>query len=255
MTVHKLYQYLDERIPRTLSLEWDNDGLMCCPDGTREVRRVLVSLDVTDKVVELAIEGNYDVILSHHPLIFKGIKALNGEDPVSAKSFSLIRAGIAVMSFHTRLDAVHGGVNDLLCLLLGIADAEPFGENGETVGRIGTLAKETTALEFAKTVKEVLGAPAVSVADAGRAVRRVAVLGGSGGDDVAAARAAGADTYISGTLGYHDMTEAVSLGINLLEAGHFYTENPVCGVLRELVLGADETIVCDCHLESAIACV
>ena len=251
MTVRELYQYLDEKIPRTLSCAWDNDGLMCAPDGEREVRRVLVTLDVTAAAVQHAIEGGYDAIVSHHPMIFKGLKVLNDENYVADKTMTLIRSGVAVMSFHTRLDAVTGGVNDTLAALLGLSDVEPFGE--EAIGRIGTLKKAERLSDFAARVKATLGAPAVLVADGGQAVRRVAVLGGAGGDDVAAAESAGADTYVSGTLGYHDLTDAPENGMILVAAGHYYTEAPVCDVLRAWIHDADETIICDMFCSANVA--
>ena len=189
MNVRELYEILNEKFPTELSCDWDNDGLMCCPDGAREVRRVLLTLDVTAEAVERAINTKCDLILSHHPLIFKGIKALDGETPVSAKVIDLIAHGIAVMSFHTRLDAAEGGVNDVLAKALGLCDLAPFGEEG--IGRIGTLPKTVTAEDFARTVKETLRAPVVQLADAGLPTRRVAVLGGGGSDDVEAAKAAG----------------------------------------------------------------
>ena len=255
MTVIELYYALDARIPRSLSCEWDNDGLMCCPDRQREVKRVLVALDVTDRVVDRAIKENFDVILSHHPLIFKGIKAMGGEDPLSAKVLRLLQAGVAVMSFHTRLDAVEGGVNDTLASLLGLVKVEVFGQNGETIGRVGRLEKPMTAQEFAERVKEILGSPAVFFGDAGISVRRVAVLGGSGDDDVSAAREAGADTYLSGTLKYHDLTDAAECGMNLLMAGHFYTERPVCRVLQSMVGELAPDAICECDLTPNIGAV
>ena len=230
MTVFELYNYFDNIIPRSLSCEWDNDGLMCCPDASRKVRRALVCLDVTEEVVDKATGGGYDVIVSHHPFIFKGLKSLDEEKAVSRKAMKLIKADVAVMSFHTRLDAVEGGVNDALASLLGIRDAIPFGEG---IGRIGTLSEPQSLLDFAKTVKSILGAPTVSVADAKREVLKVAVLGGSGDDEIAAAIAAGADTYVSGELGYHPLTDAPDMNINLIEAGHFYTEQHICNVLAE----------------------
>ncbi len=243
MTVRELYSYLDERIPRSLSCEWDNDGLMCCPDADREVRRVLVALDVTEAVVDAAVEGGYDAVISHHPFIFKGLRAINGEDHISAKALKLIRAGISVMSFHTRLDAVKGGVNDLLCELLSIRNPQSLGEEG--IGRIGELESEESLSDFALRVKKTLNAPVVLYADACRAVKRVAVLGGEGSDDISMARLVGADTYVSGRLGYHNMTDAPEMGMNLIEAGHFYTEDPVCLVLCELVTLADKNVKCD----------
>lgn len=240
MTIRELYAVLNEKIPPSLSCPWDNDGLMCCPDGEKEVRRVVVALDVTSEVAAYAKEQGADLIVSHHPLLFKGLKSVNGESYLGKKTVSLLLGGISVMSFHTRLDAVAGGVNDTLCRVLDIENAEPFGEEG--IGRIGTLSSPMTGEEFARLVKERLCAPAVHLGDAGLPVSRVAVLGGSGGDDLPFARRAGADTYLSGTLGYHDLTDAPEAGMNLLEAGHFFTEQPVVRVLAEWLSEIDPTL-------------
>ena len=240
MTVRELYEILNQRFPTALSCTWDNDGLSCCPDGTREVRRVLITLDVTADAVERAISTRCDLILSHHPLIFKGLKAIDDESPIPSKVIKLISNGIAVMSFHTRLDAVEGGVNDVLAEVLGLCEVTPFGE--EAIGRIGTLPEETSAEDFAKKVKAMLNAPVVQLADAGCPVRRVAVLGGGGSDDVEAARAAGADTYVSGELKYHQLTDAPEEGMNLITAGHFHTEFPVCAMLAQLIKSLDATV-------------
>ncbi len=245
MTVAELYQELNERIPPSLSCEWDNDGMMCCPDRGREVRRVLVALDVTGDVVQVATEQNYDVILSHHPFIFKGLKNLDEENFIPAKAIKLIGAGISVMSFHTRLDAVEGGVNDVLADVLGLSELSCFGEGN--MGRIGMLQKTLTPQDFAAFVRNRLEVPFVLLADAGIPVRRVAVLGGEGGGDIFAARAAGADAYVSGRLGYHNMTDAPDLGISLIEAGHFYTENPVCAALRAMVLAICPGVSCELY--------
>ena len=255
MRVKELYDYLDARIPRSLSCEWDNDGLMCCPDGEKAVRRVLVALDVTDKVCDAAIAGGYDVIVSHHPFIFKALKAINGEDNISAKAIKLISNGIAVMSFHTRLDAVSGGVNDMLAALLDLKNVEAFGEGDETLGRIGELEAPMEISDFAKKIKDALHAPVVLYSETDIPVFRVAVLGGSGSDDIGAAKAAGADTYVSGELKYSHMTEAPENRINLLAAGHFYTENPVCHVLKEVIIGADADIECDIFFSGNISAV
>ena len=250
MTVKELYKILSDMIPAELSCSWDNDGLMCCPDGSREVGRVLVTLDVTDDAVNEAVAGGYDVIISHHPMIFKGLKAVSEDNFIAAKSIKLIKNNISVMSFHTRLDAVSGGVNDVLAALLGLSDVRSFGEEG--IGRIGVLPCEMTLDAFAQTVKNTLSAPVVLCADAKKSVRRVAVLGGEGGDDIAAARAAGADTYVSGRLGYHNMTDAPECDINLIEAGHFYTEFPVCKRLCEILAEIDGNIKTDIFCSNKI---
>ena len=233
MTVRELYNILNEKIPATLSCPWDNDGLMCCPDGDREVRKILITLDVTSRAIDYAAEGGFDLIISHHPFIFKGLKALNDSSQVAEGAMKLIRKNISVFSFHTRLDATEGGVNDTLCSLLELSDVETFGE--ESIGRVGTLKKEMPLVTLCDRVKEITGAPFVLASDGGVPCRRVAVLGGEGGDDIELARAAGADTYISGRLGYHNMVDGADGGMNLIEAGHFYTEFPVCFTLEKML--------------------
>ena len=242
MKIQELYYFLNERIPESLSCEWDNDGLMCCPDGSREVHRVLIALDITAAIAERAINEGYDVILSHHPLIFRPLKALNDSDPVAKKTLRLLLSGVTAMSFHTRLDAVVGGVNDTLAAALGLLEVVPFAENGEEIGRIGELKDAMTLDDFAARVKSVTGAPYVQVADAGVPVRRVALLGGGGASDADAAKAAGADTYLTGELKHNQLTDAPENGMNLIAAGHFYTEDLVCRRLAELVAEADPKI-------------
>lgn len=233
MTVRELYSILNERISPALSCPWDNDGLMCCPDGNREVKRILITLDVTGRAIDYAATGGFDLIISHHPFIFKGLKALNDSSQIAEGAMRLIRNGISVFSFHTRLDAVEGGVNDTLCALLGLSEVEIFGEEG--IGRVGTLAEEMPLVALCDRIKEITGAPFLLAADGGVPCRKVAVLGGEGGDDIELARTAGADTYISGRLGYHNMVDGADGGMNLIEAGHFYTEFPVCFTLEKIL--------------------
>ena len=240
MTVSELYAFLNEKIPSALSCEWDNDGLMCCPEPDRKVRRVLVCLDATAEMVKKAIDESFDVILTHHPLVFHKLPALNPFEPVAQKLIDLCRAGVAVMSFHTRLDALEGGVNDTLAVLLGLGEVAAFG--GEGIGRIGTLKEPLPLNAFAALVKERLGCPALVCASGGKPVRRVAVLGGSGSDDVPLAAAAGADTYLSGEIAFHHLSDAPEHGMNLVVAGHYYTEAPVCRVLSAFVREADAGI-------------
>ena len=255
MKVCELYAFLEGKIPKSLSCEWDNDGLMCCPNREKEVKRVLVALDVTSATVEYAVENGYDVIVSHHPFIYKGLKSVDDLGYVSAKLISLIESGISVMSFHTRLDAVSGGVNDRLCELLEIRDAEPLYDEGIPLGRVGVLESTVSDRELALKVKSVLGSPFVLLSGSKKNISRVAVVGGSGKDMIEAARAAGADALVSGRLDYHPMTDAFDFNernITLIEAGHFYTENPVCEVLRRFVADADLSVECDVYCSNVI---
>ena len=238
MNIQQLYAFLNDRIPSSLSCDWDNDGLMCCADTSAEVKMVLIALDITKKVVEEAIAGGYDLIVSHHPLIFSPLRSVTPSDHVAKKVITLLRAGISAMSFHTRLDAVKGGVNDLLAAQLGLIDVVPFGENGEEIGRIGSLEAPMSLSAFAQTVKAVTGADALQFSNGGKEVLRVAVLGGGGSSDVGAAAAAGADTYVTGELKHNQLTDAPECGMNLIAAGHFYTEDHICKHLAELIAEA-----------------
>ena len=233
MTVYELYKQLCELIPPTLSCNWDNDGIMCMPEPDRKIEKVLLALDITEEVVDRAIDEHYDLIISHHPLLFRGIKHLTIQDPVARRSIKLCRAGISAISFHTRLDAVEGGVNDVLATRLMLTDATPFGE--ESIGRVGTLSEPMSAEAFSSMVADRLNAPTVTLADSGRPVHRVAVLGGSGGDDVLAALATGADTYVTGEAPHHWLVDAPEMGLNLIVAGHYHTEYLVMDALADMV--------------------
>ncbi len=240
MNVRELYERISDRIPEDLSEEWDNDGIMCCPDDLAAVNRVLVTLDVTEEIVDYAIDNGFDLILSHHPLVFKPLTAIDPENHISRKIVKLIRAGISVLSFHTRADKVRGGVNDCLARLLGLDDIEPFGD--DCLGRIGHLECETSMEEFATRVKSALGIDKLIVADAYNPVYTIALVGGDGKGYVKEALDMGADTYLSGRIGYNVMEEAAEMGINLIEAGHYATEFPVTKFFSNLVTKIDPRI-------------
>lgn len=237
MTVKKLYDKLTERIPENLREEWDNDGIMCSSDFSREVNNVLIALDVTEEIVDYAIGRNFDLIISHHPLVFRPIDRVTEENHVSRKIIKLISNNVSVFSFHTRADKVEGGVNDILASRLGLTEVEPFGEGN--IGRIGTLTEESELSVFADLIKLQLGADCVRIANAYTPVKRVAIVGGDGKDLVADAIKVGADTFVSGRISYNIMEEASERAINLVEAGHYFTEQPVTEFFSSLVSSID----------------
>jgi dinuclear metal center YbgI/SA1388 family protein len=238
MTVRELYQTLDKAIPASLSCEWDNDGLMCSPDLSAPVKRILLTLDVSEASVDYAVANKCDLIISHHPMIFRPLTSLTEENFTARKALKCIMNGISVFSFHTRLDIVEGGVNDRLADMLGLADITSFGDaETPTIGRIGTV--ETTSTEaFSALVKEKLGVPSLQTVDFGKDIRCVALVGGDGKDFLKPALRAGADLYLTGSLSYNSMVDAADLGLQVMEAGHFFTENPVLSVLDEMITSA-----------------
>ncbi len=248
MTVIEFYRALEAHIPPSLSCTWDHDGLSICPDPDAPVRGVLVALDATEDAVDAAIRQECNIILTHHPMLFRALPSVTDHSTEGRKVMRLIRGGISTMAFHTRLDALTGGVNDILAARLGLSDIAPFGESdsadGAPIGRIGILKEPAFLDEFAHTVKTALsipetiggtyiehiepGACPVTFVGCGKPVYRVAVLGGAGEDDIAAAVSAGADTYVTGEIGYHTFSDAPYGDINLIAAGHYFTEFPVC---------------------------
>ena len=234
MTVRELYDLFDARFPVSLREGWDNDGLMLCPDPDKEVKRVLIALDATRQVADYAVQNGFDLILTHHPMIFHPLTALTPEHHVARKAMLLLQNGISVFSFHTRLDAAEGGVNDTLASLLGLSAVSPFGEGESQMGRIGTLPTPMPLDKFAEFVKRTLHSDCCLYAG-NRMASRVAILGGDGKDFVPYAREAGADTYLSGRIGYNLLTDAAAEQMNLVEAGHYFTEAPVCEALREIL--------------------
>jgi dinuclear metal center YbgI/SA1388 family protein len=233
--VKELYDYLDKKIPRSLSCEWDNDGLMVCADASAPVRRVLLALDATEAVAEYAKANGFDAVVTHHPMIFSPLRALSSLDPTARKAMFFAKNNIAVMSFHTRLDALAGGVNDVFAEKLGIINTVPFGPEGEKLGRIGVLPAPVSFRRFCADVAEALSSPCVTAIGAKETVQKVAVLGGGGKDFVESAIMAGADVFVTGEVTYNVMLGAKASGLCLVTAGHYHTERPVLASLYNII--------------------
>ncbi len=238
MTVNELYRFLSDRIPQELSCEWDNDGRMCVPDGQRTVKRALVCLDITNDAIGFAIENNVDCIISHHPLVFKAIKGIDDDSYICKRLIKLIKNDISALSFHTRLDVVNGGVNDILAERMDLQNVCDFAD----VGRMGETAKEMSLKSFGELVKTTLDSDRVVCVGAGKNVKKIAVVGGSGKGYVLESAKCGCDTFLTGEMSFDNEHEAKEAGVNLVCAGHYFTENIVCGRLKELIESADNGI-------------
>ncbi len=231
-----------ERIaPRHLAEDWDNTGLLV-GSYAQKVERILVALDVDDTVVAEAIERSADMIVAHHPAIFRGMKQLRTDLPLGRRLAALLTHGIAVAAAHTNLDITRGGVNDVLAARLGLEKLSTFitteqaDGSAESLGRIGTLPAPVAIDDFAHSVCERLGVSHVRlVRAADRPVRRVAICGGAGADFIDDAVRRDADVYVTGDVKYHDAQRAVEQGMHIIDAGHFGTEVPVLPVLADLL--------------------
>lgn len=239
MTFYELYNKLSAIYPVELKCEWDNDGMMCSYDLNAQVKNVLVALDVTMETIDYAIKNNFDTVISHHPLVFRSQKGLTSENFTQKKLIKLVKNNINVMSFHTRLDATNGGVNDVLVSALKLINI--VNDEADVIGRIGEIPKEMALSTFAENVKTAINSPLVLYSGT-NLVKKIYVVGGDGKDLIENAIACGADTLLTGRASYNTMIDATDIGINIVEAGHFFTENLVCKKIKADVLEIDKSI-------------
>ncbi len=230
MTVQTILDYIWTIAPQDYKMSWDNVGLLL-GRSTAEVRKCLLALDATAAVADEAKTLGCELVVTHHPVIFRGDKHVTDLDPLTEPELRFLENRIAVISMHTNLDCAPGGVNDVLAALLGLQNVECLSEPGEpALARYGTV-EEQSLPEFAAFVKKTLNCPGLRYVDAGRPVRRVAVVGGSAIELAEPVLAAGCDTFVTGDVKYHEFLNTAARGLNVIDAGHFETENPVVHML------------------------
>lgn len=241
--VKDIYQYIDSIAPFATQLDFDNAGLLV-GRADAAVAAVLVTLDITADVIREAVDMGAQLIVAHHPVIFHPLKSITDGDTTGEKVLLLAEHRIAAICAHTNLDAAQDGVNDLLAQRLGLTEIEQLHQDGVDgqgraygIGRVGVLDANTPmdAASFAAKVKTDLNAANVRYMDAGKPVCKVAVGGGSCGSMLGDSVAAGCDTFVTADVKYDVFLEAKALGINLLDAGHFATENVVVEQLANRV--------------------
>ena len=229
ITVRDVEQKLFDWAPLELAVSWDNVGhLVGEPDA--EVKKVLVALDITESVVQEAIDCGADVIVAHHPVMncrWHEVQRIRSDEAQGRILIQMIRNGISAICMHTNLDAAEGGVNDALAEKLGLQNTEMLNE--EKIGRVGTLKSQLPLVEFTRFVVKSLGCNGLRYVDGGKPVHRVAVGGGACSGYIGQAIAMGCDTFVTSDLKYNDFLD--TKGINLIDAGHFPTENVVCPVV------------------------
>lgn len=240
-TVSDVLQCLNTMAPPSMQEPWDNCGLLCGRQD-QEVQRVLVALDPFRNVIEEAITINADLIVTHHPLIFgDGLKAVNDSTETGRCLLTLIEHRIAAINAHTNLDQAPGGVNDCLAARLGLTHVQvvnPQGkdEKGRDWGlmRQGQVPQQSLP-EFLSFVKAALGCEGLRYVSGNGTVHQVAVGGGSCGSELRDAFGAGCDTFVTADLKYNQFRDALDLNMNLIDAGHFHTENPVMAVVSRVL--------------------
>ena len=239
-TVHEIEQRLFSWAPRESAMDWDNVGHLV-GDPEQEVERILVALDITERVVQEAIDCGAQLIVSHHPLMNvrwhqAEMQTLRPNRYLGRLLRRLVKADISVISMHTNLDIAPGGVNDALAEALRIEDPGPMPGDETGLCRVGRLRNSVKLSDFAADVCKALHANGVRYAG-DRPVEYIAVGGGACGDGVREAFDAGCDTFVTADVKYNQFWDARDLGMNLIDAGHFWTENPVCATLAEKLQG------------------
>ncbi len=242
-TVGDILAFVETLAPRSMKMDWDNVGLLC---GSRQttVTKLLIALDPFEGVCREAAQWGAQLIITHHPLIFQAPKAITDETSVGRSIMHLCAAGISAINAHTNLDCAPGGVNDILAQKLGLQNItviRPNGvdENGNEWGllRCGDVPEQTLNC-YMTFVKGALGCNGLRYVDGGKPVRKVAVGGGSCAGAMLDAKAVGCDTFVTADIKYNQFWDAQDLGLNLIDAGHFATENPVVSVLAEKIAAA-----------------
>ena len=235
MKVRDIIQVIESFAPLSIQEKWDNSGL-CIGSQDAEVTSVLLGLDCTPELVDEAIECGADMIVTHHPLIFSGLKKINSEDPVGEAVVKAIRAGIAVYAAHTNADKVIEGVSGAMAARLSLTDVEVLDEDGEGtgLGAVGNLPEPMDASDLITYVKEKFGLKVMKTSrPLTEKISRVALCGGSGGSLIGAALRSGAQLYISGDISYHNFF--TPKGFMLMDIGHYESEKEIVDILFSLI--------------------
>lgn len=240
VTVGDIYDAIDKLAPFSNQCEWDNSGLII-GDRKSAVTKVMTVLDITANTAKEAVENNVDLIVSHHPIIFKGLKRIDTDTPLGA----LLVAGVSVISAHTSFDVAGNGLNKLLCGKLGLSiiPNTPLAYDGNSpIGNVCKLEREMTATELAKNVKDKLGCVSVRYTDNGEIISLVGVCCGSGGEYFSVAKSLGCQALITGDVKHHDFIDAFNAGMTVIDAGHFYTERLFSEYMAKMLSEAYERV-------------
>ena len=233
--VKDIIKVIEDFAPLSLQEGWDNSGL-CIGSADAPVNSVLLGLDCTPDLVDEAVACGADMIVTHHPLIFSGLKKISPDNQVGEAVIKAIRAGISIYAAHTSADKVIAGVSGAMAARLGLVNVSILDEDGEDTGLgvVGDLPEPVTAEQAVTLVKDRFSLKALKASrPLDGMISRVAMCGGSGGSLIGAARKAGAQLYISGDISYHNFfTED---GFMIMDIGHYESEIEIVDILFSLI--------------------
>ncbi len=230
MKLRTIIQWLEELSPLQYAEDWDNVGLLL-GDEDQEIHHIMIALDASDYVIEQAVRQKVDLLLTHHPMIFRAVKQLNNHSLTGRRIWKLATNGTACYAMHTNFD-IKGGMAELAGERLELLNPQPLeittgeGESAEGIGRVGNLDQVLTVKELAEQVKERFHIPHVMVyGDVYQRVSRVAIAPGSGKSEISHALDADAGVLITGDIGHHEGMDAVDMGLAIIDATHHGLEH------------------------------
>ena len=235
MKVRDIIDVIEKFAPLSIQESWDNSGL-CVGSPDAQVKSVLLGLDCTEELVDEAIACGADMIITHHPLIFSGLKRITPEDQIGAAVIKAVKAGISIYAAHTSADKVIAGVSGAMAARLGLVNVSILDEDGDGTGLgvVGDLQQPLSAQEAVALVKERFSLKAMRTSRPLEGhITRVAMCGGSGGSLIKAAMASGAQLYISGDISYHNFFTRE--GFMIMDIGHYESEIEIVEILFSLL--------------------
>lgn len=233
MIVHDIYSKLNQLAPFNTQDDFDNSGLLV-GSMDKQVNKIAVCLDITNAVIDECAGSDVDLIVSHHPVIFKKLSMVEPETPV----YKLVRNDIAAICLHTPIDMAKGGISDIMYELMDFgspSDAEVLHlihkDKGLGYGKIAKLDFGISADYLAEAAKKAFNCTSVKYVDGGKTISTVAVCSGAGSDEIYTAIDKGVDAIITGDVKWHAFVDAKNAGLTVIDAGHYHTETIVCSYI------------------------
>ena len=227
MLLSDIIKSIEDFAPKYIKEDFDNVGLMV-GDKKRGISKILLALDCTNEVIEEAKINGVDLIITHHPLIFRKPSSITTDTLQGSKIMELIKHDIALYSAHTNLDSAENGMNETIAKLVGLKESKlievNFKDNKAGIGRIGLLEEEVSIERYAKKVMSSLGINHGRLVKGNETAKKIAIINGSGQDFIGKAVAMGADTIVTGDTTYHIASDYKEMGINIIDIGHFGSE-------------------------------
>lgn len=229
MKAKDIIKILEDKFPYANAEEWDNVGLLV-GDMNKKVKKIQFSIDATLSAIDNAIKNNIDMIITHHPIIFKAVKSIREQEILGKKLRKLIKNDINVYCIHTNLDSTMGGLNDWLLKKLGIENSEVLDLDEDKkcgIGRIYTVEEKYNLNAYINKLKKELSIDSLRVISKNfdKNIKKVALINGSAMGYWKLAKSKNIDLFVTGDISYHDALDALESGLSVVDFGHYESEN------------------------------